>query len=417
MSDTNIKDMMDTTPFPNSDHQSTRITGDGPWRLALVIARNIRILVGIPAAAAVLAILVSFVFPNTYRASVSILPPERTFQSMDMHLDEISLLAGGGMALPVMATPSDILAAVLTSRTVRDSLIAELNLTERWDMTPREAADHLKANSGADVEQSGIVIAWVNSHDPYFADSMANAMVANADRVNRAIVNTKARRTREFVEKRLAETEADMQAAAKRLEQFQNEHRTVALETQIEQLIENAAKLQAQLTADEIELSVLEQTHSADHPQVKHLRARIRETQRHLDQIQSSSGDTTIGFAAGLSKMPHLVQQLAVIMRDLKVAENLFSLLSAEYENARIQEQRDTPSFSVLDWATGGGEKIRPIRSLIGLATFVSMFVMVLVVLISREYFMQLGRRDPEEYRALRSVWTELREGWRRKQK
>lgn len=417
MPDTDIKDMMDTPPLYNStSRQPSRYSGDGPWRLAIVIAGNIRVLVGVPIAAAVLAILISFLFPSTYRSSVSILPPERTFQSMDMPWDEISLLAGGGMALPVMATPSDILAAVLTSRTVRDSLIAELNLTERWDMTPGEAADHLKANSGADVEQSGIVVAWVNSHNPDFADSLANAMVTNADRVNRAIVNTKARRTREFVEKRLAETEADMQTAAKRLERFQNEHRTVALETQIEQMIENAAKLQAQLTADEIELSVLEQTHSADHPQVKHLRARIRETQRRLDEIQSSSGDTTIGFAAGLSKMPHLVQQLAEIMRDLKVAENLFSLLSAEYENARIQEQRDTPSFSVLDRATGGGEKIRPIRSLIGLATFASVFVMVLAVLISREYFTQLGRRDPEHYHALRSVWTELRGAWRKKQ-
>ena len=40
--------------------------------------------------------------------------------------------------------------------------------------------------------------------------------------------------------------------------------------------------------------------------------------------------------------MPHLVQQLAEITRDVKVAENLFALLSGEYENARIQEQRDT---------------------------------------------------------------------------
>lgn len=406
--------MTNRPPVYTSSPDDTAERTPGAWRIGLVLARNIRVLLGIPLAAAVLAVLVSFLFPNTYRSTVTILPPERTFQSMEMPWDEFSLMAGGGMALPVMATPSDILAAVITSRTVRDSLVSKMNLTERWEVTPDEASKLLKYSSGAEVKLSGIVKAWAHSTDPYFADTLANGMVQQADRVNRAIVNTKARRTREFVEKRLAETEAEMELAAERLERFQSEHRTVALETQIQQMIENAAALQAQLTADEIELSVLEQTHSAEHPQVQHLRSRIRETQRRLDAIQSNPGDTSIGFAAGLSKMPHLVQELADITRELKVAENLYTLLTTEYENARIQEQRDTPSFSVLDHAVGGGEKVRPMRSLIGLATFASMFALVLAVVVTREYFAQLGRRDPEQYHALRAVWTELRHGWRK---
>ncbi|MBD3297725.1 MAG: hypothetical protein GF341_03640 [candidate division Zixibacteria bacterium] len=410
-----VNHMTNRPPVYTSNPEDTAERTPGVWRVGLVLAQNIRALVVIPLVTAALAVLISFLFPNTYRSTVTILPPERTFQSMDMPWDEISLMAGGGMALPVMATPSDILAAVVTSRTVRDSLVSKMSLAERWQTTPDAASITLKVNSGAEVELSGIVRAWVHSTDRHFADTLANGMVLQADRVNRQIVNTKARRTREFVEKRLVETEADMEAAAERLEQFQNEHRTVALETQIQQMIENAAAMQAQLTADEIELSVLEQTHSAEHPQVQHLRSRIRETQRRLDAIQSNPGDTSIGFAAGLSKMPHLVQQLADITRELKVAENLYTLLSAEYENARIQEQRDTPSFSVLDRAVGGGEKVSPMRSIIGVATFVSMFALVLAVVVAREYFAQLGRRDPEQYRALRAVWTELRHGWRKR--
>ncbi len=410
-----VNHMTNRPPVYTSSPDDTAERTPGVWRVGLVLAQNIRALVAIPLVTAIVAVLISFLFPNTYRSTVTILPPERTFQSMDMPWDEISLMAGGGMALPVMATPSDILAAVVTSRTVRDSLVSKMNLAERWETTPDAASIQLEINSGAEVELSGIVKAWVHSNDRFFADTLANGMVLQADRVNRAIVNTKARRTREFVEKRLVETKAEMEIAAERLERFQNEHRTVALETQIQQMIENAASMQAQLTADEIELSVLEQTHSAEHPQVQHLRSRIRETQRRLNAIQSNPGDTSIGFAAGLSKMPHLVQELADITRELKVAENLYTLLSTEYENARIQEQRDTPSFSVLDHAAGGGEKVSPMRSIIGLATFVSMFALVLAVIVTREYFAQLGRRDPEQYHALRAVWTELRRGWRKR--
>lgn len=384
---------------------------EGPLRLLVLVARDLRLLIGVPLIVAILTVAVSFLFANRYRSTVVILPPERTFQSMEMPWSEVSLLAGGGMALPLMATPSDILAAVISSRTVRDSLNSHLNLEQQWGMSELGVIARLKNNTGTDVDPSGMITAWAIDTDPHFADSLANRIVLEADHVNRAIVNTKARRTRQFVEKRLVETKSDMEKAMSRLEHFQNEHRTVALETQIQSLIQNAAQLQAQITSDEIELSVLEQTMSPEHARVKYLKSRITESRRRLESMRTAApGDSSSTmFSAGLQNMPKLVQELAEITRDVKISENLYDLLTEQYENARIQEQRDTPSFSVLDYATSGGVKVSPQRALLGLTTFIVMLGLTLAVLLGREYLRQLHRTDPARYAAMHSAWMSLK--------
>jgi tyrosine-protein kinase Etk/Wzc len=381
---------------------------DWPQRMLLTLIRKRRVLVFYPLIAAIVVVLISFLFPNYYQSTVVILPPERDFQSADLTSREFGLLASGGLALPITATPSDILQAVVLSRTVRDSVVATLDLRTRWGV--EDASSRLGTLIGATVEPTGIVNVWAIDTDRYFSDTLVNTLVGKADRVNRMIVNTKARRTREFVEGRLTDTKADLREAEDALESFQQEHRTVGLDAQITALVQNAAQLQAQITADEIELSVLEGSLSPEHPRVRNLQARIRESQRRLERLQTASpDDTTAALRTGLKNLPKLVQELAEIMRNREVAENLFKLLTEQYETARIQEQRDTPSFSVLDRAQGGGTKVRPRRALIGLATLVVSFCLVLAITVARTYFAELPVRNPAKHRMV----TEARTAWR----
>lgn len=403
----------DATDMGNTAHDPLlQRAPDGALHVLAMVVRHLRLLVLYPIALTTVVVLISLLFPNYYRSTILILPPERSFQSMDIGLGELATFAAGGMALPLMATPSDILDAVVMSRTVRDSLISRLDLANRWNMARNGAASRLSDETGSKVHNSGIVEVWATDRNRFFADTLVNTMAEEADNLNRRIVNTKARRTREFVEQRLNETRADLETAAIRLQRFQNEHKTVALEAQISALIQNAADLKAQLTADEIELSVLETSHSAEHPRVRHLRSRIQETQRRLNQLITSgteggpAGNDVIAF--GLEGMPKLVQELAEITRDLKVAEGVYSLLAQQYENARIQERRDTPSFSVLDWASHGGAKVRPKRFFIALSTMLVSFSLILAFILSREYYERLEETDPIRHREIRAILQSL---------
>jgi uncharacterized protein involved in exopolysaccharide biosynthesis len=170
------------------------------------------------------------------------------------------------------------------------------------------------------------------------------------------------------------------------------------------------------MTADEIELSVLETSLSAEHPRVRLLRSRITETQNRLNELMTSPAgreteDDRLAF--GLEGLPKLVQQLAEITRDLKVAEGVYALLMQQYENARIQERRDTPSFSILDRASNGGTKVRPARALIGLSTLLVTFTLVLAFVLSREYYHRLAETDPARRQALDLILRNVKPGRR----
>lgn len=396
---------------PSGNDQSTLpLVEGGMFGLLRLLVHNRGLLWKYPLVIGVLVIAVSFLFPNIYRSTVTILPPERDFQSMSQPTGDLKTFLAGGMALPVMATPSDILATVLESRTVRESTSVILDLPSRWDMKPMEVIEELRTSVGAKVAPSGVISFWVEYKHQWFADTLANTMVHIADRLNQTIVNTKASRTRQFVEDRLNDTRHQLDSAAAELERFQQAHRTIALDVELKAMVEAAAKLRALQTADEIELSVLKGSLSEDHPSIRALTSRIQETESKLMELETpSTSDTSRAYlGTGFTELPKLAQELAIRLRDVKVSEALYELLTQQYEHARIQERRDTPTFSVLDPAAGGGAKVRPKRLYLGLGTMVVAFVLVLGLVIMQNWFSRLAVVDPERHHSIRALWRSM---------
>jgi hypothetical protein len=354
----------------------------------------------------IVVVALSFLFPNTYRSSVTILPPERDFQSMSQPTGDVKSFLAGGMALPVMATPSDILAAVLESRTVCESTATELDLTTRWEMIRPDVIAELQVATKAKVAPSGVISFTLEHSDRWFADTIANTVVRISDRLNQSIVNSKASRTRQFVEERLTDTRTQLDSATSRLERFQQQNRTIALDVEVKAMVEGAATLRAQQTADEIELSVLRESLSADHPRIRALTIRIAQTEQKLQTMDLPVSDSSrVYLGTGFAELPRLAQEMARMLRDVKVAEALYELLTQQFEHARIQERRDTPTFAVLDPATGGGEKVRPKRLYLGVGTVFVGFVLMAGALIVRDWFARLSRLAPERHQSILALW------------
>jgi uncharacterized protein involved in exopolysaccharide biosynthesis len=58
--------------------------------------------------------------------------------------------------------------------------------------------------------------------------------------------------------------------------------------------------------------------------------------------------------------VPELALQYARLFRQVKVQETLFTLLTSQYEQAKIAEARDTPTVQVLDTGIPADKKSRP---------------------------------------------------------
>jgi len=124
-------------------------------------------------------------------------------------------------------------------------------------------------------------------------------------------------------------------------------------------------------------------------------------------------GDSIASTSKEIAGLPRIGQELAERVRDVKIAEALYTLLTEQYENARIQERRDTPSFSVLDRAERGGRKVSPRRALIGIGTFLVGICLAAALILVREYLSQLAVTDPVRYNSLAAAWASLRPGKR----
>jgi uncharacterized protein involved in exopolysaccharide biosynthesis len=316
----------------------------------------------------------------------------------------------GGMSLPFMATPSDILAEILRSRRVLAAVVDSLQLDSLWQLPSKYASiERLRKAITVRVELTGLVNIRVVDRSPHQAARIANTLITSADAINREIVNTQARNTREFIERRLAETRRALAAAAADLEAFQREHRTVSLDDELAAMINNAATLKAQLTADEIELSILKTNMSSRNPQVAALEQRVAETRRRLQQMETG-GDTNGTFlSTGLQEAPRLALDLAEKLRRVKIEETLLELLSSQYESAKIQEAQDTPTISVLDYADASGPRSRPRRARLVVASYATALVMVVALSFAGEYFAVMRRREPEKYQWVRSTLGVLR--------
>ena len=69
------------------------------------------------------------------------------------------------------------------------------------------------------------------------------------------------------------------------------------------------------------------------------------------------------------SRMPELETQLRQLMREVEIQNTLFTFLTQQYEEAKINEAKDTPTIQILDIAVKPNVKYKPFRALIVIGT------------------------------------------------
>ena len=379
--------------------------------LSLLIGYRRFIFVNFLGVCVVVAIL-SLFLPSWYAANTTILPPQRE----GLGLSLASSLVGGGisefgtsMSLPFMASPSDVIAAILKSRTVALAVVEKEDLMETYQAKSKEdALMELLSHTGVEVTSEGMIFLSFEDKDRFKAACVANRFVEELDRVNRETNISQAKNARIFIEERLAQTKKELTKAEENLRRFQEENKAVSLNEQMRASIEGAADLKAQMVAAEIELNVLRKTMSSSHPQIQGLKSRINEIKKQLDiwefgnQKEESEEEKILDVP--FSQVPTLSMELARLVREVKIQSAVFELLTNQYEQYKIQETRDTPTIQVLDKAIPPERRSKPRRAvLVGLAGILSLLTSVVFV-FGLEYFKKSKERNPEEFERIQTL-------------
>ncbi len=354
--------------------QAERLAADNPVNLFdywdVLVARR-AVIAGLCGMGMVVALGVSLLLPEVYESTSSVLPQLESKEGGALAALLTSTGAGGmaqnlGLGLPGLpTTPTDVFVSILKSRLMADEVIKQFNLMDRYREktmvdTRKELEDHLRIT----VTKEKVIKVAVEDEDPQVAADMANFYVTNLDRLNRTVTVSKAGQNRVFLERRLNETMESMAKAEEALRDFQAKNKTVAVEAQAKVMIEAAAMIQGQITAQEVQLQVMGTYLSPDNPDLARIRSNVEELKKQLATM--GSGKDARGMLSAerlhpaMVAVPDLALQFGRLFRQVKVQETLFTLLTSQHEQAKIAEARDTPTVQVLDPAVPADKRTRP---------------------------------------------------------
>jgi tyrosine-protein kinase Etk/Wzc len=331
------------------------------------VTRNRGTIAAFAAAGTVVGVVLALVLPAWYQAGAPLLPPSESESGFGL----VSLLRGisvPGITIPTEATPADVFLAVLRSRRLNTEIIKQFDLQTRYKRKKTEdALRELARHSKFKLTEAGTIEINVEDRDPKRAADMANAYVDLLDRFNRDVRMTKGRRTRLFVEGRLQDTKTQLAAAEQKLAEYEARHKTAGLSPEASSSVESAARLYAQRTNLEVRLGVV--------------RGYTRASTDEETQIQEQLDELDRQLAA----LPQTGLEQARLLRDVKTYEQVYVLLNAQYEEARIDEARDVTTVEILDPAIPPERRSHPRRSLlVGVGLLLGLGVGLTAVVVRR---------------------------------
>ncbi len=324
------------------------------YDLWLVLKKNKWIILSLFLIFVILAMIISLLMPKTYKATASILPPLETSKMTGLE----SLIGSAGIKIGTSQISSiDIFVGILKSNTMLNEIIDKFNLQELYNCkTKEDAREILKKRTEIKVSKEKIISISFIDREPKRAADIANYYIIFLDKLNRNLNITSAGQMRRFIESRLEETKQNLKEAEEKLKSYQIQHKVLA-EKNSQEIALTAGQLQGRLIAAKVELETRKKYSTSQNPDIIKLQNEVKELEN------------------ALSKIPPLETELARLIRDFKTYETVYQLLVAQYEQAKIEEARDTPTVQVLDWATIPEKKYKPkIRVNMAISGIISLF-------------------------------------------
>ena len=308
-----------------------------------------------------LFLILFFVYPKSYEAPVTILPPEKNNQ-----MGGLSGLLGGEdlsnlMTAGMSNANAQLFIEMLKSRSASLYVVRKHNLVNFYDAkNVIEAAAKLSEKLNLDLSKEGIIKLSVNTSGSWFpiftsqndsvrkfSAELSNSFVEALDNINREKLSSKAKRARIYIEAQLQQTKVLLDSAENSLMLFQKKNKTVSLPEQVKAAIDAATELKTDIIKTEIELGLVQPNLREDSKTLLTLESKLQELRNQYNKMEMGNQDYLVAF----KDVPEIGRELAQLVREVKVQNEVYMLLQQQYFKERIQENRDLPTIEVLDEA------------------------------------------------------------------
>ena len=156
------------------------------------------------------------------------------------------------------------------------------------------------------------------------------------------------------------------------------------------------------MIAAQSELSGLEQIYAPENVRVRSLRAHVAELQDQLNKLggKNYTGSTQLdpnSLYPSLRQLPVMAVRYGELYRHVKIDEVVFELLTQEYELAKVEEAKETPSVKVLDAAQPPERRSGPPRILIAFTGAFLALVFTACWIVGSEFWSEVDPNEPHK--------------------
>jgi len=346
----------------------------------------------------ILVIIYSFIMPNTFLSTASILPP--TKESGGTGLSSFIQSMTGGLDIGKISTneQSKLFSKIINSRTVSDYIIENLNLSKHpnfKDFTNEKFFKFFSESISTEVDKSGIIYISTKISTNFFpgkesiniakklSADITNTAIKGLDKVIRERTVSSAKISREYIENQLKSYRIKLDSISNEMEIFQKKNKVFSIDEQAQALVSQAIELGSQLAKAELEynLAKLEFNNS---PQVKFYKEQLDLLQQQYKKVQTGGLTNQDAFAIPLENIPTLMKEYANLFRQRKIYEQVIMYLETQHHQEAIQEKKDIPVVEVLDYARIPEEKYSPNRAAMAIfSLFFGFLIAVIIILIN----------------------------------
>jgi tyrosine-protein kinase Etk/Wzc len=291
-----------------------------------------------------------------------------------LDIGEFGELAGAGAGANELA----LFEQIVNSRTCVENFIIKFNLLEEFNYKymydcikyVREEVFDITRNKLSNTMTIGVYY-----KDPQIAKQMVEFLIDHLNKTYTDLNVLNAKNNREFLEKRYKEAMVVLNKTEDSMKVFQDKY-GVSPELKVKAALQTQMQLEATVISEEVKLDMLKKILSSDQPEIKEQENKISSLRNKLQDMKTMPIDES---ELALNGAPEIIMGYLRLQRELEIQNKILTTLIPLFEQARLQEKKDTPSLLIIDYPNVPDKKAKPKRLIIigasGFLGFVSVYI------------------------------------------
>lgn len=275
--------------------------------------------------------------------------------------------------------------ALIGSRNLQEEIIKEFDLMKVYEVETMEDATKVFGElASADVLEEGNLAISFEDTDPKRAAAIANRLVRGMNEMNSRLAIEEAKFNRTYIEMRYSKLLADLDSTEKALGAFQKKYGVYELKTQATAQLTVLGTLEQQKYMTEIQAQNAAQLYGEDAAETRIMRSQLAELTNKLEGMKTGMDKNASSYFVPMNVMPDVALDYIRLTRDFEIQSKLKALLLPSYEQAKLDESKQSLAYVVMDSAIPPERKSRPKRAtmllsaLLGTLALTSIFVVAI---------------------------------------